>query len=142
MRIRQATIEDAELLFKWANDPEVRRSSFSSRPIAWDEHMRWLTTALDSPEHVVLIGEEPQPVGVLRIDQGVVGITVAPGSRGRGIGKRLLRKGLERYAGPAEAWVKVENAASLAMFRSLGWVEQPNESDSVRFLRPICGDRG
>ena len=43
---RRATIEDAELLFSWANDFDVRRNAFSQQEILWDEHVEWFQKKL------------------------------------------------------------------------------------------------
>ena len=42
VHIREAGIADAELLFAWANDMDVRRNAFSQHEISWEEHTAWL----------------------------------------------------------------------------------------------------
>ena len=39
--LRKATIEDMDLLFQWANDPVVRKNSFSTAEISYEEHTKW-----------------------------------------------------------------------------------------------------
>ena len=39
--LREATIEDRDLLYEWANDPETRRASFNTDRINYEEHCRW-----------------------------------------------------------------------------------------------------
>lgn len=46
-------------------------------------------------------------------------IAVAPSARKQGVGKALL----ETVKGPAATWIREENEASQALFRSMGWVE-------------------
>jgi UDP-2,4-diacetamido-2,4,6-trideoxy-beta-L-altropyranose hydrolase len=36
--LKRATQEDCRLIWKWANDPDVRAASFSSKPIPYDTH--------------------------------------------------------------------------------------------------------
>jgi spore coat polysaccharide biosynthesis predicted glycosyltransferase SpsG len=45
LRLRRVRAEDVELLWQWANDPAVRRASFSQQSITWDEHVRWFEEA-------------------------------------------------------------------------------------------------
>jgi len=44
--LRRVEEADCSLLWEWANEPEVRSASFSSTPIAWDEHREWFTKKL------------------------------------------------------------------------------------------------
>ena len=39
--LRVADWGDVDLLFSWANDKEVRKNSFSSEPICYEEHLAW-----------------------------------------------------------------------------------------------------
>jgi len=38
IRLRQVTENDCELIWRWANDPDVRNSAFNSDPIPWETH--------------------------------------------------------------------------------------------------------
>ena len=44
--LRRAGMADAETLFRWRNDPEVRENSFRTQPIPHEEHIAWLKAAL------------------------------------------------------------------------------------------------
>ena len=48
--LRQAGVEDRKLLFDWRNDPLVRRNSFTTDPIAWEDHVRWFGRLMDDPQ--------------------------------------------------------------------------------------------
>ena len=39
--LRKAGWGDADLLFAWANDKDVRKNSFSERQITYEEHKSW-----------------------------------------------------------------------------------------------------
>ena len=67
-RMRRVTPEDCALLFEWANDPVVRRNSFSSAKISWEEHTAWfeaMQKRTDCGQYIYLCEEEP--VGQARI---------------------------------------------------------------------------
>ena len=37
---------DADVLWRWANDPETRQNSFNTSPILYEEHVAWLSPIL------------------------------------------------------------------------------------------------
>ena len=41
LSLRKVNLNDVELIFKWANDPDVRNNSFNTNQIVWDEHVKW-----------------------------------------------------------------------------------------------------
>ena len=100
--LRPATIDDADTLLAWANDPAVREGSFSSRPIERPEHLAWLTTRLADPACAMWMGlarSDATPIGVVRFERdaagvAVVSIIVAAEARGHGFGAVLLDDGL------------------------------------------------
>ena len=49
-RLRPVTMQDAELILEWVNDPLDRANSYSSEPITLDEHLAWLKRSLSNPE--------------------------------------------------------------------------------------------
>ena len=40
--LREATLDDADLLFEWRNEKTTRENSFKQRILVWDEHYTWL----------------------------------------------------------------------------------------------------
>jgi hypothetical protein len=51
IEIRSAAKEDAEYLFKLANDPGTRKNSFNPKPIEWFEHKSWFSEKLQNPNN-------------------------------------------------------------------------------------------
>jgi UDP-2,4-diacetamido-2,4,6-trideoxy-beta-L-altropyranose hydrolase len=99
--LRAACTEDADALYEWANDPAARADSFDREPIPWPTHVAWLAKVLGDQDCRLWIAEESGiPVGQVRIDRtpdgvGVVSIGLAANVRGRGVGRRVLRLGLD-----------------------------------------------
>ncbi len=92
IKLRPATIQDADLLLEWRNDPETRSASHKTAVVQREEHISWLLKTLDNPSRRLLIAEENEvPVGTVRADfsDGVYELswTVAPDARGYGVGK-------------------------------------------------------
>lgn len=141
LTLRPATLDDAKHLFDWRNDPTARAVSGDTNPLVWDDHLSWVTRALENPAHRILIGiQNDTPVGVVRFakdnDHMVVSLALAPGQQGRGLGKTLLAAGLAQIAPtPVMASIRNDNAASRACFSACGFmpVGQDNPFGSYRF---------
>ena len=66
--LREASERDLDLLYGWANDPEVRRNSFSTPQIPYQEHQEWfLGLLLDSTRKQYIYMAGQIPVGQIRI---------------------------------------------------------------------------
>jgi [ribosomal protein S18]-alanine N-acetyltransferase len=101
-------------------------------PIDRRTHVAWLAARLAAPTCRIWIGSTGGvPSGVVRFEidadgRAVVSIAVDAAARGHGIGRVLLRQGLDaaraelRHAG-FRAWVRADNAASIALFGSAGF---------------------
>ncbi|MDH5543551.1 MAG: GNAT family N-acetyltransferase [Nitrospinota bacterium] len=129
---RKAKEGDCRLLFEWANDPVVRRSSFNSVAIEYDDHVRWFNGKLhDASARLLLFYDDEAPAGLARFEKGEAGIeihfTVAPEYRGRGVGTEIIQIGVEycKTEWPGEklvAHVKDDNEASIKIFERAGFI--------------------
>lgn len=126
-------MDDAHLLWEWANDAETRRNAFSKAPIAYDTHVAWLQGRLASEATRLLIfADAIGPVGQVRFDVAhdvaEVSIVVAPARRGAGHGRAILTEALGALRAEhgsrvrPRARVLAHNGRSLAMFRACGFV--------------------
>ena len=50
--LRKVTEGDMGLLFKWANDPVVRKWSFNKQPITLEEHKCWFSEKYNDPNTI------------------------------------------------------------------------------------------
>jgi spore coat polysaccharide biosynthesis protein SpsF len=133
MRLRQATVADRDLLWRWRNDDEMRAQSFRTTAIPLDEHDRWLHAALADPSCLIwiLLDSHGLPVGQGRIrirgEEAELSLSVAAEQRGQGIGGVLLRLLTDQlFAERPEvvrirAFVKHGNHASSRLFESVGY---------------------
>jgi len=126
-------MEDAMLLWAWANDPETRRNAFTKAPIPYETHVAWLQGRLASDATRLLIFTDAEgPVGQVRFDVEAdvaeISIVVAPERRGCGHGRAMLTEAVDALRaerGPhmrPRAAVLSDNARSLALFRACGFV--------------------
>lgn len=127
-RLRPARPADARAVWEWLQDPEVRAAAFSSAPIPWDTHQPWFERRLAPGGEPYLIAEDErgERVGQVRFErrEGIleVSIVVAPGARGRGLGRALLREACAGMPRPVQALVRADNPASLKAFEAAGFV--------------------
>lgn len=126
--LRDATAEDAGLLFAWANDPETRRQSFTTEPIGWDTHVAWLERVLADPNRDLWIGvlDDGTPVGQVRLDyeddRAEISYSVAPAHRGKRVSIPMVRAACRRSNVPVVAEIKAGNEPSLRLCRAAGFV--------------------
>lgn len=143
LSVRMARMRDAELLLRWANDPETRRQSLHSETIDDDEHVSWLAGILADPARSLVVVETAgSPIGQVRLDlpptssTATVSIALAPESRGRGLGPSVLRVGVRElrrltgWHGSIDALIKSTNDASLATF-SIGGFRVVDDSTAA-----------
>ena len=48
LKLRPVQKSDIELIFKWSNDEEVRKNSFHTETIKWEEHVKWFNNIIDN----------------------------------------------------------------------------------------------
>ena len=129
--LRRASRADAKLLWQWANDPDVRRASFSPEPIAWETHEPWLEARLAAPgTRIWVLEHDGEAVGQVRYDRAgdaaEIDYSVTAPSRGRGFGAALLRRSAPLACGELGVdalvgLVRDENRASCRTFERAGF---------------------
>lgn len=128
--IRPASFGDARLLWTWRNDPQVRAASLNNEPIPFESHQRWFEASLADPLREILVAEQKgRPIGMVRFDVDAdiasINIILDPKDRGRGLAKQILARAISNSSlsfSQLRATVKAENAASIGLFRSLGFI--------------------
>ena len=135
--LRTVSEADCRLLFDWANDPEVRKNSFSTEPIPYEIHVSWFQRKLEDSAcmmFIYMVGSEP--AGQVRVElengAGLISYSIAKEFRGKGYGKKMLLEIEEKLVGQVEvlnAQVKTDNKASQFVFERLGY--QCMESDEM-----------
>ena len=131
LSLRKVNLNDVELIFKWANEPDVRNNSFNTNQIVWDEHVKWFHRKIHTDSIWLILENENKPVGVIRFDKEVssyiLNYSIAKEFRGFGYGKKIVELGIEHLLNQnmeintIEAHVKVNNKASQKVFNSLGF---------------------
>lgn len=140
LSLRSVTDGDRELLWRWANDPQVRRASFSPEPIAWETHSTWFDRKIADPNAEIFIAEDEHgtPIGQIRFDlrsdgDWEVDVSVAQSVRGQGLASELIGRGVDLLrkndrAGKVHALVKPSNLASVKAFERSGFKQNGREN--------------
>lgn len=130
--LRKVKETDCDLLFGWANDLEVRKNSFQSSMISYENHRNWFQGKLvDADCEIFLCIADGKEVGQVRVEykerEGVISYSIAKEYQGMGYGQRMLLLVEEKAAGRTEwlaGYVKLENKISQYVFEKLGYEKE------------------
>ena len=132
--LRLAVKEDMDLLFEWAKEPLVRKNSFSSETICYEEHKTWFERLLQNKncrQYIYIYdGKETGQVRLTADGENVeIGYSICAEMRGQGHGRKLLElvcrqvqqdfPEVQKIIGK----VKPENTASQKAFVKAGFEE-------------------
>lgn len=133
--LRPAVESDMDLLFEWANEPLVRKNSFTTKEIAYEEHKKWFYDLLKDDgcrQYIYVCNGEA--VGQARVkqkgDTGEISYSVCAEKRGMGYGRRLLQMVCMRakedfpMIRALQGEVKPDNEASKKAFLNAGFSEK------------------
>ena len=135
VRLKLAEGKDSKLLWEWVNDSTVRKSSFQSEYIPWEEHVRWFSEKLDDPQSFQFIALDNRgiPVGQVRFEvedgETEIDVSVDKNKRGLGYGSPIITMGIEElirtiHINTIHAFVKLENKVSIRAFQRAGFETQ------------------
>lgn len=132
LTLRLAVMSDDRVLWELANQVETRRNSFSSEPIAWDDHVSWFRHKLADATYQIWIAEDEEKnvAGQVRFEQrgseAIISVALQSVFFGRGLGTLLIWKACRRllHETPVEvihAYIRPENSASIHAFENAGF---------------------
>ena len=142
--LRKALPTDRDRYFRWVNDEEVQRASFKGHTVTKEEHRAWYEKALADPDvdmfvcmdfflglGQVRLTKDPSTEGT-----ALISYSVDRDMRGQGVAKRMLSM-MEPLAAKKysllRAEVKPDNAASIKVFRDLGYREVSRDEEKLVF---------
>ena len=131
LELRPVTVNDADLLRDWRNDPTVRGHSFNQEEVDAASHRRWIEAKLAGADTAMwILTCDGIPAGQVRYDRrddaADVSISIDERFRGRGLGVEILRMSASRACQALKvrtirALVKRDNQASHVTFLKAGF---------------------
>jgi predicted acetyltransferase len=99
LKLRPVREDDCELLFNWVNDPKVRANSFDQSLIKIKNHKTWFKKNLKEGIPWFILDTDQSNSGVIRFDKSEdkykISFMIANEFRGKGLGKEIIKLGLE-----------------------------------------------
>jgi RimJ/RimL family protein N-acetyltransferase len=133
LQVRPVEMQDAQLIWEWANDPTVRANAFHTEPIPLLHHLDWFKQKLNARvTRMWLLEADQTPLAQIRYDcldahTAEIAFSVAHKQRGLGLGTQALQ--LTAPLALAELGVKrlkgvvfKTNVASARAFEKAGFI--------------------
>ena len=144
--IREAKYKDASLLYKWANDSEVRANAYSTERIKWNVHQKWLSQRFKSGNSYIYICYKCRKAfgqvrfDLIKADTVIIDYSIDKCYRGQGLASRMLASVI-RYHNNMNpeikkyyAEVKHTNIASAKVFMRIGFQKRNLNSVADSYL--------
>lgn len=136
--LRSVTMNDADLILEWVNDPADRVNSFSGEVIGRQEHYQWMKSCLGDPNiRLFILMLDDIEVGHIKVyaDRkcAEIGYCIAPVWRGKGLSKKAIMLVSEEVkrdfpnVSTLVAQVKPTNIASIKALEANGYCEVMRE---------------
>lgn len=130
--IREASLNDAKILFELSNDDRVRENSINTDKIEWENHVNWLKgKIISSNYYIYLFFYEKNFIGQVKFEiedkEAIVSISIVFEYRGKKLAVPMLQKGIECISNSAKnvkkiiAYIKPENQSSIKSFNNAGF---------------------
>lgn len=138
--LRLATINDAQLVFEWRNDPWIVNLGLSKKEVLWEEHYEWFKNSLKNQRRKIFIIEyENILIGQVRfekksVDQAEISIYLIKKYTGYGLGVVAIKKGCQEIFSLWEinkivAEIRSNNHSSLSAFKKAGFYSSFSQQD-------------
>ena len=133
INLRKASAKDCSLIWKWANDSQVRAESFARDAIAYNDHIKWFEHIINSPDCYLYVVENSngKPIGQIRFElegnDATISVSVDRKFRNKGYGSKIITLASQNIfkiskATVIHAYIKKENSVSASAFRKAGFI--------------------
>ena len=121
IELRIAEDDDCDRVYAWNFAADVRAQSNNHEPVELDRHYMWFFERVERPAFWI-IELDGEPVGNVRIDNGIISIALASHARGRGVGRAAIERACQEWNAPVTAKILPTNTASRAAFEACGFI--------------------
>lgn len=143
--LRLATPADCAVLFNWRTEESVRRNSFNSTEISYEDHSQWYERVMNSPlSRIYILTLNEVPIGQIRFDSEdkveKLSYSIDKAHRRQGFGKYIVTEGIREIRSirgdqiKIQAFVKEENVPSLKLLEKVGFVVRHVDPTGARTL--------
>jgi RimJ/RimL family protein N-acetyltransferase len=138
--LRDATKDDALLLFDWVNDKDVRLNSIDQDDVIWENHLKWFEKKINSKDTFIYILTDGKiNYGQIRIDNDnnwwTIDYSIDVNYRGKGFGSLIVNLLIEKYKiFSFKAFVKKSNLSSIHVFVKLNFNEVKGELENMIYF--------
>ena len=94
--LRRATFSDIDILYKWVNDSDVRKSAFNTKQISYEDHVSWFNRMMmnvDEAQYILMLDDNA--IGQIRLsmtnNEAKIDYSISKTVRGHGYGKEIIR---------------------------------------------------
>ena len=149
LKLRPVQKSDIELIFKWSNDEEVRKNSFHTEAIKWEEHVKWFKKVLQNNAVLFwILTDRHENIGQIRLDfenknEAIITYDIDKEYRFKGYGKEILRLAEETLRGnfineiTLYAFVKNENRSSQIVFEKMNYKTIEKNNNFIKYCKII-----
>lgn len=149
--LKKASSADVDLLYKWANDSEVRKNAFHTEPIPYENHVKWFAKMMvDASVYQYILYQGEIPIGQIRLNvegnEALIDYSISAENRGKGFGSQLLRLVKELVVTDKisnviklTGQVKYENLASARAFEKCGFTKR-EMTDYIQYEQYLEGE--
>lgn len=145
LQLRSATINDMNMYFEWANDPDVRAMAFNQQQIEVDVHQRWFENKLKAKDVMLLVAEVSQvSIGQVRLelikgsDRALLDYSLSASVRGMGLSPLMLQQACYKafskgFSTEIIARVKRQNTASCRALQKAGFILSEHQQEHLEY---------
>lgn len=127
LKIRIATENDMEQIFKLSNDEVVRKNSINQNQIKWEDHVSWFKTRIQNIKEPFFIVSDLNDNLVAQVrfdekDKTIISISISKDFRGKGLGHKIIKECSKKSNfNEIYAYIKKTNIASIKSFQKAGY---------------------
>lgn len=131
LKARKANICDIQTYFNWSNEETVRKLSFNSEKIKFEDHEIWFKNQLNDQDCIMYIFYLNIDIGQVRFQKisntdAIINVSIDKDFRGKGFGVKMINKSIVMFRESfpeiiINAYVKIENKASKIVFEKSGF---------------------
>jgi len=147
--LRPLTLADARQVLEWRNSDHVRKYMVTQDIIPWENHLKWVTKVIQTPEsyRYFIYEADGHPLGVIGFygfDENKTsaewGLYIGDENAPKGAGESMCRLALDwffyEFKGEIlETFARKTNAKAIALYQKLGFIPIDKSDKNHQYMR-------